>query len=1118
MIKASSNQFEKFVVLTAPLDGLNLVEASAGTGKTYSIGLLVLRLMIEKQLKLKEILLVTFTNAATAELEERIRLFIRMAYNFALGKEIGNPEISNIVENAIKNIGKDEVSEILKDAVHLLDEKSIFTINGFSQRILSEFAVETGQYLNTQLILDGEDLILEKAREYWRNNIAVLPVELLSELQKLNQLPNLIKIVSAVKSYLNGIPYIDYSDDGIKEDLSILLSDTLNTIQDGSLKLEEAKNKFEQLILENEKEHKKLLGISSRTLVKTILANPEKMQPIAELKTHKPLYNAYSSFIGLTNNKLSPNHLSKIILHDAIHKISASIEIYKHRLQLSTFNDFINNLHKILQQPEASRLKSEVQKRYKAVFVDEFQDTDVKQFEIFKNLFDGSDTLMYFIGDPKQSIYEFRGGDVDNYLRSRKKMTRLFSMNTNYRSADVILEAVNRALLPYPEFDTFHYGDEAERINYHNVEAPKGNGKPSLLFKGQPMQGITVYACDKAENAKEDIAIQVSNLLRSGAYALKGNGEARPVNPRDIAILCRSNNAAADIRSYLRDLKIPAVINKSITILETKEATEFCFLIDAIANPSMPRISKTMLSGFFGLNSDMLPRLDESKLIQLFSAYKNTWIEQGPYPALIALVNDFGLRNKLLNESGSGEKTIANLYQLIEMVNDHYNKTKSGIDETIAWFKKISTAQDHAEDEYLQRLETDEDAVRIETIHKSKGLEYNIVLCHGLEFRKDNTRKEFTYKDADGNKKYGDKDLFTSEELNRIELYRERENRRLLYVAITRAASHLFIFHNTYQADKTTVRKFFDPETWPFESVEELPAAKKTAKQPATRVSDVIIKPKVGESGFSRLSYTWLSGDHEITPKEKSAVLEDSYENFINHTLNRGNLMGSMLHELFENVRWQSDEYWHQHIHETASRYGFVNLEESRINHFQILLQHALNAVIQIGDSEAFTLQQVPNQQKVNELKFNFPIKNFSPSGLLSLAHDLMPLSIRTEADYLKDLNGFVNGAIDLFFKHGDKYYILDWKSNYLGPSLQFYSQKHLQASMDENNYHLQYLVYAVAAKKYLQARIPNFDFDKQFGGIIYLFLRGARSGNNTGVFTIKPNSGLLKRLEQIIS
>ena len=204
----SDIDFKAFDPLTAPLQGSNLIEASAGTGKTYSIAILTLRLILEEKISIREILMVTFTKAAVAELEERIRKFIRSAYKCAQGETIGDKTISELVQSSIRKIGEEETVQILKEATLFLDETSVLTIHSFCQQTLTEFAFETNQLFGADLVQDTSSILEEEVQKFWRKHITTIQPGLLSILIDFNL--NQSSITKIVQQHLAGKRFFKY--------------------------------------------------------------------------------------------------------------------------------------------------------------------------------------------------------------------------------------------------------------------------------------------------------------------------------------------------------------------------------------------------------------------------------------------------------------------------------------------------------------------------------------------------------------------------------------------------------------------------------------------------------------------------------------------------------------------------------------------------------------------------------------------------------------------------------------------------------------------------------------------------------------------------------------------
>ncbi len=177
------------------------------------------------------------------------------------------------------------------------------------------------------------------------------------------------------------------------------------------------------------------------------------------------------------------------------------------------------------------------------------------------------------------------------------------------------------------------------------------------------------------------------------------------------------------------------------------------------------------------------------------------------------------------------------------------------------------------------------------------------------------------------------------------------------------------------------------------------------------------------------------------------------------------------------------------------------------------LLTEVTQVQIKVGDN-SFSLCEVSLKKRLNELEFDFNVPLFNPADLLALQTPETQLSLR----YTHQLEGIINGKMDMFFEHSGLYYLLDWKSNFLGDTTDFYQSEGLQTAMNENNYHLQYLIYTVAATKFLQSRLPTFNYETQFGGVVYVFVRGVRVGQQTGIFTVRPTHFQVQKLGELLS
>jgi exodeoxyribonuclease V beta subunit len=472
-----------FIATTVPLQNSNLIEASAGTGKTYSIAILVLRLLLEKKFSIKEILMVTFTKAAVAELEERIRLFVREAYRASKGEKINDPLVASIVDGFPDN---KEAQQLLKEAVLFLDETSVLTIHSFCQKTLNEFAFETNQLFGAETIKDTATIIEEQVNKFWRKNITTLSPELLQPLIFDGKLSRK-SLSDAIKEFLGGKKYFSFDE---KEDFS--LNDNCRAAFIKELKeLKEKEDALNQEVIEYVMNNaKRLREISSKnqyakTFPTGLFNNPQEfIQTILSKRKSGYIGKLFQDVLDQCDDcdeakNAKDKTLNKIISHITCFAIQETLSGIRHYKQLNnqiSFDDMISHVHTALIKENSGKLIDELQKKYKAVFVDEFQDTDRMQYEIFQKAF-GENTILFYIGDPKQSIYAFRKADIFTYFKAYKEVENIYQMNENFRSSERMIEAMNLFFQPDEEFDAFFFKNSEDAINYIEVSSPSPNKK-----------------------------------------------------------------------------------------------------------------------------------------------------------------------------------------------------------------------------------------------------------------------------------------------------------------------------------------------------------------------------------------------------------------------------------------------------------------------------------------------------------------------------------------------------------------------------------------------------------------------------------------------------------------
>jgi len=1118
------NKYQPFDALRVPLQDSNLIEASAGTGKTYSIAILVLRLVLEGT-SIREILMVTFTKAAVAELEARVRLFVRAAYKCSTGKDIPDDNIKKLVAAAIAAASEQEVQQRLRDAVLLLDETSVLTIHSFCQQTLSEFAFQTNQLFGMELMSDANVILEEAVNEFWRRHVTTLPCEVLELISPAGLRDSLVKIL---REHLGGKQYACFESGKDYALTDEFLKDFLHPFQEKGKAAKEGKAALLQWLKENKalleercagdknanKNFSPITG-KPKEFLKKILEHTDKVyvrKCFGEVLQQIGDYEAHEADCAVLMETVR-ERLQCL----AIQQVSQYIQLLKQRQHLMGFDDLIGNLHQAMQEGENKELMLALRQKYKAVFIDEFQDTDKLQYEIFNHAFGSGETILFYIGDPKQSIYAWRKADIFTYFQARDSVQHLYSMNNNYRATPAMIAAMNHFFLPREGFDTFYFQDSEQSIRYFPVDHPGGQQHKSsgVHFGEAPEAALTVFSCPTNDKITETTVAQVMRLLQQGFLAGK---EARPVHPSDIGILVRTGKQGKGIKALLARKGIPATMVDDAKILESEEATLLLYLLQAINNPKRGDINRALLSPFTGFSTENVLALGDEQVLHAFTRYRESWLSHGCYTAVLLFLNDFGVQERLLHAE-NGERILTNLLQLTELLHTTQIRKSLSITETIAWLKRGIEGAENDGDAFEQRMESDEEAVRIVTIHKSKGLEYHLVLAPYLDFVPRKNEDFISFRDPHTSSYLClEKSKASEEQLSWYKTQSEQENRRLLYVAITRAVYHCYVFKSTYYKS-STLDVFLNSMSSELPAyirrenkAPEMPAdnyrlSAKTSGVPLRQVPD--FQQRLQQPHWGILSFTYLNARGAQISRPRATASDDAYEHFIFAELRRGSRTGDMLHYILERVYFNDDSRWDEVIENALKRHA-PNRLEAWTPMLRQLLAHTLHTKLDVCGA-TFQLSEVPAAQRLPEFEFHFPVKSFEAAALEKLSDETAPLLLK---NFSHDLEGIMNGKLDLFFLHQGRYYILDWKSNYLGGTPEDYNEEALKEVMSSEGYHLQYHLYTVAAVKYLQTRLPDFDYEREFGGVIYLFLRGMRQGKDTGVFCCKPAWEKVKKME----
>ena len=814
-----------FDIIENPLEGINLIEASAGTGKTYTISGLYLRLILEKKISVDQILVVTFTEAATAELKDRILNLLRKA--FTAFSTCDSDE--GFLRSLLKKYPDHETARtLLNDAIRSFDQAAIFTIHGFCLRILQEHSFESGSLFDTELMVNQNEIYQEIAEDFWRNNFYnnssyfinfiinrnIGPDNLWPPFSRYIPIPNL-KIIPKAE-----IPDSTEVESRFKTAFSIVTSKWL-----------EFRSEIVEILMKDRWLNRNQYRVSA---IPVLIAKMDDMAqssggdpdlfPEFEKMTSESIRNA------VKKNGTPPSHIffdlcdelqqSRLELEEINLKklLALRIRLFvtlknetlerSRQRNIRTFDDLLLDCYRTLEKEDSSaNFAASVRKKYAAALIDEFQDTDPVQYTIFQKIFGVNErSILFLIGDPKQAIYSFRGADIFAYMNAAAGIDSRYTLRRNWRSETGLISAVNTVFGYVPAPFVFN------EIQYDMVRAAEDNDQiHPLVINGKSASSIRIWYL-KSKDAKEiskdtaygtipgAVAGEISRLLSAGKG---GNAILGKQNVRagDIAVLVRKNREATLIQNALSDLKIPSVIHSSGNIFDSFEALEMERVLGGIVNPGSERMVKSALATqMFGLNAIDLANLmeDDNNLERRFSnfrKYHELWAKKGFIRMFSVFCREESVQERLMSYP-DGERRYTNIRHLAEILHQASMVGKRGVSELLSWFRKQRDPNHERLDEHQLRLESDENAVKVITVHKSKGLEYPIVFCpftwEASKLKKNDDLFSF-HNDKDSMTLTLDVGSKNSESIQKAEREILSENLRLLYVALTRAKNLCYL-------------------------------------------------------------------------------------------------------------------------------------------------------------------------------------------------------------------------------------------------------------------------------------------------------------------------------------
>lgn len=1163
--------------LRLPLTGERLIEASAGTGKTFTIAALYLRLLLglggsaafPRPLTVEELLVVTFTEAATEELRGRIRSNIHELRIACLRETTDNPLYARLLDEIAD---KKQAAQWLLLAERQMDEAAVFTIHGFCQRMLSLNAFESGMLFEQQLIEDESLLRYQACADFWRRHCYPLSRDIAQVIFETWKGPQ--ALLRDIDRYLQGeAPVIKDppSDDETLASRHEQILARINRIkQQWRGSVDELDGLLEASGIDRRKFNR---GNQSKWIEKISAWAQEETQSyqlpdalekfsqrfLQERTKAGGVTPQHPLFVAIDELLSEPLTLRDLVITRALAEIRSAVAEEKRRRGELGFDDMLSRLDAALRSDSGDALAAAIRTRFPVAMIDEFQDTDPQQYRIFRRIWQHQpETALLLIGDPKQAIYAFRGADIFTYMKARSEVSAHYTLDTNWRSAPGMVNSVNTLFSQMD--DAFMFRE----IPFSPVKFAEKNQSLRFVLHGetQPamsmwlMEGESCGVGDYQNYMAQVCATQIRDWLKaghSGDAQLVSGKASRPVRASDISVLVRSRQEAALVRDALTQLAIPSVyLSNRDSVFETLEAQELLWMLQAVMTPERENTLRSALAtSMMGLNAQDIEALNNDEnawdaVVEEFDGYRQIWHKRGVMPMLRALMTNRQIAENLLATAG-GERRLTDILHISELLQEAGSQLESE-HALVRWLSQHILEPDSNASSQQLRLESDKHLVQIVTIHKSKGLEYPLVwLPFITNFR---VQDQAFYHDRSSFEAVLDlSDARESVELAEAE--RLAEDLRLLYVALTRSVWHCSLGvaplirrrgdkkgdTDVHQSALGRLLQKGEPmdavglrgaiDALGCDDIACLTPGQPDGErwqvaQPVSATLSARTLQRTPGDGWRVTSYSGLQQRghgiaQDLIPRldvDAAGVGEVIAESGLTpHQFPRGASPGTFLHSLFEDLDFTQpvDPRW---VEEKLALGGYDA-------HWTPVLTAWLDAILQAPLNETgVSLSQLSAREKQVEMEFYLPISQpLMASRLDALIRKYDPLSAGCSALDFMQVRGMLKGFIDLVFRHQGRYYLLDYKSNWLGEDSAAYTQQAMASAMQAHRYDLQYQLYTLALHRYLRHRIADYDYERHFGGVIYLFLRGVDGEDpQQGIYATRPDGELIALMDEMFA
>ena len=1162
-----------------PLWGSRLIEASAGTGKTWTIAALYLRLVLghggdaafARPMTPAEVLVMTFTRAATRELSDRIRSRLLEAARCFRGEASPHPADTFLAELLTAYAGglpRKQAAWRLTLAAESMDDAAVHTIDAWCQRMLREHAFDSGCLFDEELAANERAMQFEAARDYWRQQLYPLPAAALDE--ALAVWPGVEALAADTQALLEvELPAaagqgslrdcIESACDQRAAALARLKQGWAGRAQAMQAWLDGAYDgkdfPFDRRKLARNHYNGWLAalagwaekpGAERPELTTTAVARlkPEGMHAALKPGAQVDLPPHFDAFAQLMHDlDAVPVPASALRLHAAA-RVQQRLAELKQQAGSFGFADMLGRLDRALDPAHngaaAERLRARILAQTPVALVDEFQDTSPLQASILDRLYrvadNGRETALLLIGDPKQSIYGFRGADIHSYLGMRRATAgRHYVLGTNHRSTAGLVSAVNHVFeqaQARPGEGAFLYRTEADAmaaddpVPFVPVRA-RGRGEVFVTSAGAA-DPVTLVLDAELQAPREHLrtngrrcAERIVALLNDPGAGFQGPESAwARLRPADVAVLVRTGREATAVRQALRQRGVASVyLSDKESVLRSVEAQDLLLVLRAVAAPLHARLVRAALATrLLGLSLAELAQLaddDEAfdQRTEQFRQLHAVWQGQGVLAMLRQALHRLDLPARWLamaqapgdqvrgpgegageSERG-GERRLTNVLHLAELLQAASARLR-GEQALIRWLAEQMQGEGAGGDEQIVRLESDADLVQVITVHKAKGLEYPLVfLPYACTFRPvDKSRTRFlNVAGAEGVRTLHLQ--LTDELLAAADKDRLREDLRLLYVALTRARHALWLGVTALTAGRSREcsahRSAFGRLVgggMPTDAAGLAAQVQALAQAGSGIVVEAAQAPSLVRHGGTADGAPW-------------------------HAFPRGAVPGNFLHDVLE---WLAGEGFARVGSPAVREQLQRRCEQQGQGRYAAAVQTWLAALV-ATDLPPLGTALSGLERLLPEMEFWFPGDGLDAGQVDALCRTHLLDGVARPPLPGRELRGMLTGFADLVFEYGGRWWVLDYKSNALGPGDADYTPQALHAAMAEHRYDVQAALYLLALHRLLRQRLgAGYDPARQLGGALYFFIRGIR-GPARGCFHVPASLPLLAALEALL-